>query len=147
MASENDLNLRLARFNHESVQLETLVGDYVKLLGVLVEALKQELVVNVPGGKVRAVDGDTVRKLKDLTAALNSATDAQIRLDKTAKERSKRMTEEERGEAAIKWLLKQQYEPRRKTILNLIKAHNADVKEAKAAGLLGATLLSTVDIV
>jgi hypothetical protein len=146
MPSENDLNQRLARFNHETVELETIVEDYIKLLRVLVEALKQELVVNVPGGKVREVSELVVKKLKDLTAALNSATDCQIRLDKGAKDRAKRMSDDERTEAAIRWVLKFEYARRRDTLLRLVAAHNKDTQEKKRAGVLGATLLSQVDI-
>jgi hypothetical protein len=80
------------------VRLEDQLEQFILLIAHQLEALKTEAGAGM-GYKALAADPTYLRKLKDLGATFNSATDAQIRLDKTAADRAKKLTKEMEAKA------------------------------------------------
>lgn len=109
----------------EVPQLEALLDRYVCLLEDMVSGLEREL-RGALGGKPRTVTPDDLRRLKDLSAAFNSATDAKIRIDKA--EKGKKLTPEQLLEGAVKLIAKRSYVDRRRAIGALLKSHNEQAK-------------------
>lgn len=88
----------LARQESSVVRLEDQLESFIKLIAHQTDALRNEAVDGM-GYKALAADPAYLRKLKDLGATFNSATDALIRLEKTAKDRAEKMTREQERDA------------------------------------------------
>jgi len=130
MSSPDELRLAaVVRFDRRVTDLDFVANEVIKLLAESVERFKTQLFDGL-GYKGLGLSKDDVTSLTKLTAAFNSATDAQIRLDKTAKDRVKRMTHDEHKAAMADWLMRLPTAERSKWILALVDRHD----EAKLSG-------------
>jgi hypothetical protein len=94
----------LAKYDRKVVHLETLHNEVLKVIDELIQRAKASLFEGL-AYKADSVSRDSVEILAKLTAALNSATDSQVRLDKTAEVRKNAMSHEEQKKALADWVL------------------------------------------
>lgn len=94
----------LQSLDKEVHSLEQVAQDLIKLLALGVQRLRAQMFegLNYKGDHLDPTDA---RMLKELTAAFNSATDAQVRLDKTAEIRKNALSEEEKRAKLAEWVL------------------------------------------
>jgi hypothetical protein len=149
MAVNPNREKALRDFDRKKVDLETSLDLYLKLIDEGLAVLKRELIDDALGGKARTMTPEAIATMKALGASFNSAADAKIRLDKSAKDRQKSWTKEQWMEAAAKFVLtKMEHGERKKWLLDVIKAHNAtrraDQKDGVAEPHL--TTMSSVEL-
>lgn len=126
----------LARFNHETVDLEGTLDDLVRVLQRAVTQLRNELIVsNGVAARNQVVTADFGKRLKEVTLALSAATTCQNALRKTAKERAATMTPEERLAAVGRMVDNLGYYTRRRLLTGLCASHNAKRVAALELGL------------
>lgn len=127
----------LAMFDKKVIRLEDTAKTLAKILDYAVEKLKAEMFDGMGYKKDSPLDEKVVKTLKELTAAFNSASDAQVRLDKTAKDRARQMSHEDRKKAVADFILTLPTRERAEWIVELTKAHD----EVKMLGGGGRKLL------
>jgi hypothetical protein len=116
-------NAWLARFDLQVVRLEDELVRFIKLISTQVDALQNELANALkPGGEVSSPE--FLRKLKDLGATFNSATDAQVRLVKTEKDRAKTFSPEQERAAVEVYVKALPADDRARLLQKLVKYHN-----------------------
>lgn len=133
----------ILKFDASVADIDVMAQDVIKLLQESVHRFKTQLFDGL-GYKGQGLSKDDVAALTKLTAAFNSATDAQIRLDKTAKERVKRMTHDEHKAAMVAWLMRLPTKERTEWILDLVRRHDAAKDETGGRRLLDRTSLAGV---
>lgn len=121
----------LVRFDKQVLRLEDLLKDYLHLINHQLIGLKNECFQGM-GYKAEASDAKILQKIKDLGAAFNSATDSKVRLDKTAKDRAKEMTEEDEKEAVREWIRSREARYRGEFLYFEVQWHN-EAKVGKAS--------------
>ncbi len=114
----------LAMFDKKVVRLEDTARDLAKVLDHVVGKIKRELFDGMAYKDDAPLDDKIVKTLKEVTAAFNSATDAQVRLDKTAKDRAKSMTHEDRKTAVADFILTLPVKERAEWIVELVRRHD-----------------------
>lgn len=126
----------LAKFNHETVDLEGTLEDLVKVLQRAVMNLRNEIVqTNGVRSQNQVVTADFAKRLKEVTAAMSAATTCQNALRKTAKERAASMSPEERQAAVFRMIIGLGYYDRRRLLTSLCEAHNAKRQETLDLGI------------
>jgi hypothetical protein len=88
----------VAKFDDKVIRLEDQLEQFIRLIAHQLEALKTEAAEGM-GYKALTADATYLRKLKDLGATFNSATDASVRLAKTEADRAKKLTREQEAKA------------------------------------------------
>lgn len=132
----------LAIFDKKVVRIEDTFVRLVKLLDRAVEQLQTHMFEGLGYKPDAPIDEKTVKLLREVTAAANSAADAQVRLDKTAGQRAKQMSHEDRKKAVSDFIMTLPSRERAEWIVALVEAHN----EFKAvSGRGGRPLLGTPD--
>lgn len=126
----------LAHFDKKVIRLEDIAGRLTKLLGRVVEQLQNHMFDGLGYKDNAPIDDKTVKLLKEVTAAFNSASDAQVRLDKTAAQRAKAMSHEDRKKAVADFILTLPVRERAEWITALIKRHD-ELKVTGGRPLLG----------
>lgn len=113
----------IALFDKKVVRLEDAARELIKLLGRAIDGLKAELFEGL-GYKNPGLSDSQVRRLKEITASFNSASDAQCRLDRTAHMRAKELTAEERKAFTADFILTLPPRERAEWIRDVIKRHD-----------------------
>lgn len=123
----------LAQFDHRVVRLETELEKFVKLVALQLEALTNEASEGLSPSSPAVASAEVLRKLKDLGATFNSATDAKVRLAKAADLIAKTMTPEQEL-TALRTVLRAMPQIARADFLREeIAWHNADPARSGAA--------------
>jgi hypothetical protein len=130
----------LIRFDKQVLRLEDVLAEYIKLVNHQLVGLRKSSMDGL-GYQALMSDPAIVRQLKELGAALNSATDSQIRLDKTAKERAEKMTPDEEEGVVQNWIRSRDHRTRGKFLHREVAWHN----EAKT-GLAAARELTPPEV-
>jgi hypothetical protein len=104
-------------------RLDDMLRDQLRLIRTCQDALATEM-TEALGGAPRALTSGLADKLKALTAALNTATDAQVRLDKTAADRAKRMSPADWLAAIRAYVLAMPHADRAALLQDLTAAHH-----------------------
>ncbi len=113
----------LARFDSRVVRLEDTARTLAQLLDRAVESIKVSMFSGLGYTTAELTDTD-LKKLKEVTAAFNSATDAQVRLDKTAGQRAKAMTHDERKQAVADFIMTLPMHERSEWLVAAVKRHD-----------------------
>ncbi len=113
----------IARFDAKVVRLEDTARTLAQLLDRAIESIKLSMFSGLGYTTSELTDTD-LKKLKEVTAAFNSATDAQVRLDKTAGQRAKAMTHDERKQAVADFILNLPVRERADWLTAAVKKHD-----------------------
>jgi hypothetical protein len=116
----------LARFDYQVVRLENELERFVKLIALQLEGLTNEAADALNPSSPAIASAETLRKLKDLGATFNSATDAKVRLAKAQELVSKMLTPEQELEAMRKILRAMPQAARSEWLREEIAWHNAE---------------------
>jgi hypothetical protein len=116
----------IARFDKKVVRLEDTAHKLIRLLDRTVDSIQESMFEGL-GYKGQGVNDTALKQLKEATAAFNSATDAQIRLDKTAAQRAKSLTMGEKKAGCREFILGLPPAERSEWIRITIKAHEDDL--------------------
>jgi len=112
--------------DHKVVRLERELERFEKLIALQLEALTNEAADALQPTSPRIAGAEVLKKLKDLGATLNSATDAKIRLAKAQKLLSESMTPEQEAQALRTVLRSMPRNDRADWLRKEIAYHNAD---------------------
>lgn len=116
----------LARYDRQVVRLEDELAEFIKLIAHQRRALTAEAFDGL-GHLALATSKEVLDKLAKLGASFNSATDAKVRLEKTAKERSKTMTPEDEEAAVLDFFRSRPETQRGRMLRDLVAWHNEAV--------------------
>jgi hypothetical protein len=116
----------LAQFDHRVVRLENELEKFVKLVALQLEALTNEASEGLSPSSPAVSSEVVLRKLKDLGATFNSATDAKVRLAKAAELIEKTMTPAQELDAMRRILRAMPQQSRADWLREEIAWHNAD---------------------
>lgn len=94
----------LAKYDKQVVRMEDVQRNAIKFLAWQLQALENEAMDGM-GYKQLAVSGDIVNKTAKLTAAVNSLTESERRLQATRKQRADELSPEEEIEAVFEFLI------------------------------------------
>lgn len=132
----NKMQRELVKFDHEYADLARNLDDLVKILGRMVEGLKNEVLGDtLLALRNKRLDEGAVRKAKELTQAAVNAANALKSLQSTAKERAEKMSPDQRRQAFLQAVLEMPVGERRRFIQEAAEAHLKRHGEACKAGL------------
>lgn len=122
------------RFDTKAVSLRSVLQKQLRLLDEAVDTLKREMLSTPLSTGAMALSPGDARKMADLTRALTSLVDADIRHEKALLTRKDELTPEQEDAALVQLFLEMPRLRRSALMKAIAEAHVAEIPERPAVG-------------